>query len=131
VHRSFVLPSQSQAMSREDRITELKQRMVAKYGSCLLPIAEDTATFPEFRKDDTPEEKELKLQKKRDIIAAREALYKQKVPEMMIELEKLIDRVKSARPELVKSGMENIYSTGTAALTVFNLACDQCGNRVS
>ena len=117
-------------MSREDRITELKQRMVAKYGSCLLPIAEDTATFPEYRVEDTKEEREVKMQKRRDIMAAREAAYKQKVPEMMNELEKLIDRVKSARPELLKSGMENVYSTGTAALTVFNLHCDQCGNRV-
>lgn len=118
-------------MSREDRITELKQRMVAKYGSCLLPIAEDTATFPDFKKDDTPEEREIKLQKKRDVIAAREAAYKQKVPEMMVELDKLIDRVKSARPELLKSGMESVYSTGMQAQNVFNLSCDQCGNRVS
>ena len=115
-------------MSREDRISELKQRMVAKYGSCLLPIQENAFNFQEPKEGDTPEEKAMKQQKKRE---ARETAYRQKVPEMMLELDKLIERVKSARPELVKTGMENVYSTGTAALTVFNLMCEQCGNRVS
>jgi len=61
----------------------------------------------------------------------RKAAYKYKVPEMMIESDKLIDRVKSAGPELLKTGMESVYSTGMQAQNVFNLMCDQCGYRVS
>lgn len=119
-------------MNRKDRIQDLKQRMVAKYGSCLIAFPEDTAAFPVIKKEDTAEEREAKLLKKRQIQEAREAAYKVKVPEMVVELDKIIARIKQARSEPVKTGaVEGIHSTSTAALSLFTIACDQCGNRVS
>lgn len=117
-------------MSRAERLVDLKQRMVAKYGSCLLAIAEDAETFPVIRKDDTKEEREYKLQRKKEIIEARELAYREKVPEMLSELHKIIDRIRAARSEQTAVGMQSVYSTSTAALSVFSIMCDRCGNRV-
>lgn len=118
-------------MSREERLVDLKQRMVAKYGSCLLAIAEDAETFPVIRKDDTKEEREFKLLRKKEIIEARELAYREKVPEMLSELHKIIDRIRAARSEQTAVGMQSVYSTSTAALSVSSIMCERCGNRVS
>lgn len=117
-------------MSREERIHDLKSRMVAKYGSCLIPLPEDIAVCPAEKKDDTPEEREAKRALKQQIQEAREAAYKQKVPEMLVELDKIIARIKHARPEQQKAGVEGIHSTSVAALSLLSVYCDQCGNRV-
>lgn len=117
-------------MNRNERIQDLKQRMVAKYGSCLIALPDDPGAFPVFSKSDTPEERQQKAQRKQQFMEAREAAYKQKVPEMINELDRIISRIKSARPEQ-KAGMDGVYSTSAAALSVFSIACDQCGNRVS
>ena len=120
-------------MNRSERIQDLKNRMVAKYGSCLIAIPEDTAAFPIIRKDDTPEEREQKLRKKQLIIDSREASYKMKVPEMLSELDRIIARVKAARPDPATTqptGVDGIHSTSAAALSVA-VMCDQCGHRVS
>jgi hypothetical protein len=106
--------------------------MVAKFGSCLIPIPEDTAAFPVITKDDTPEEREEKRAKKQQIMEARVRAYEQKIPEMIEELNKIIARVRSSRSEQApKAAVDGIHSTSAAALSVFSVACDQCGNRVS
>ena len=118
-------------MSYEDRLIDLKQRLVTKYGSCLLAIAEDAETFPVIRKDDSKEERDYKLQRKKEIIEARELAYEEKVPEMLSELHKIIDRIRAARSEQTTVGMQSVYSTSTAALSVSSIMCERCGNRVS
>lgn len=118
-------------MNRSERIQDLKHRMVAKYGSCLIAIPEDTAAFPAMKKDDTPEERAQKLRKKQLILDAREAAYKMKVPEMLSELDRIIARIKAARPDPAQGGVgvDGVHSTSAAALSI-TVMCDQCGNRV-
>jgi hypothetical protein len=119
-------------MNRQERIQDLKQRMVAKYGDCLVPL--DAASFPVLQKDDTPKEREEKLLKRKQILEAREAAHKLKVPEMLVELDKIVTRIKQTKSEQTKStraAVEGIHSTSTAALSLLTIACEQCGNRVS
>ena len=118
-------------MDREQKILDLKHRIVGMYGSTLLPVTANIVTLLIHRRDDSPEERERKIEQNKNIVAQREAAYKKKFPEMVFELEKIMDRIKSARLEYGNANFENIRLTGTAAHTVFNMMCDQCGNRVS
>jgi uncharacterized protein (DUF342 family) len=112
------------------RVQDLKKRMVAVYGSSLLPLSLNSEKLEQLRKDDSKAERERKIERNKKIIELREAAYAEKVPEMMKELDKIVERIRAARTEAGAGVLENIYSTGTAASSVFNLRCDECGNKV-
>lgn len=114
---------------RAERIQNLKQRMVAKYGTNLIALDVDPASLPVIKKTDTPQERQ---EKQRIIDETREAAHKLKLPEMMAELDKIVTRIKQTVSEHKKAtGVQGVRSTSTAALSLFTIACEQCGNRVS
>jgi len=168
--------------NRDQRIQDLKNRMVSMYGTSLLNVAVSTETLRPLRKDDTPEERARKQSQNKQIIEAREAAYQAKLPEMIKELEKLMTRIHETNRQQLRDdvddvvqeqqqqvgtsvpsastteaaaaaataittttgahsnvvvntirerigGMENVYSTGLAAMAAFNMRCTVCGNR--
>lgn len=119
----------SQAADRKKKILDLKKKIVGIYGSTLLPSSINQVSLEVIRKDDSEEVRAEKLEENRNIIAERDAAYKQREPELVYELDKIIDRIRMARSEY--GSIDMLYSSGTAAIPVPKFICTQCGNKVA
>lgn len=110
---------------REEKINNLKKRMVAVYGSSLLKIKEGK-TLEALRSTDTPEERARKIEANRQIVAEREEMYKLHENDMLSELDKIVKRIETApkppRPE-------GIYALTDAAPVTTAAFCTECRNK--
>lgn len=121
----------SSVFSEEDRlrkIASLKKRIVGIYGSSLLTSPLNTETVHTIFKDDSEEVKARKNADNKEILAARALELKQREPDLIQELEKIIERIKVARHDY--GAIDNLYQSSTAALSTQQFVCEQCGNKV-
>ncbi len=120
---------ENKKLERIEKIKSLKRRIVGIYGSSLLTTPLDSKTVHKIFKEDTAAEKARKKAENAVIIAERTAELKLREPELVQELDKLIDRIRTARQEY--GAIENLYVSSNAALSSQKFVCEQCGNQVS
>ncbi len=123
------ISSGSSELNRIQKINQLKKRIVGVYGSSLLTTPLNQETLRIILKDDSAELKARKMAENKEIIALRSLELKQREPELITELEKLIDRIKDARPNYGQ--IDNLYASSNAAVSTQKFVCERCGNRVS
>jgi hypothetical protein len=126
------MSSTTQSLNEVDRlhkIAQLKKRIVGIYGSGLLTTPLNQDVIQKVFKDDNEDVKAEKNATNKRIIAERTVELKKREPELITELEKLIERIKNARPEY--GSIQNLYSSSNAAIEKQKFTCEKCGNKVS
>ncbi len=110
------------------KIKQLKKRIVGIYGSGLLTVPWNTEPLQSILKEDSEEVKAKKNKRNKEILHIRAQELKDREPELIMELEKLIERIKTAR--LDYGQIENLYASSNAAMSTQKFKCKQCGNQV-
>ncbi len=117
---------------RQKKLANLKRNLVSLYGSSLLQASEPRP-MEVLRKSDTPEERSMKMEINREIIAEREEEYRLHQQDMLDELNKLIQRVEDSAKMSVQQATEEFDATTapTSGLAFgSHIICEECGNKV-
>jgi hypothetical protein len=114
--------------NREEKYRDLKKRIAwACCGDLLNPPLPPLEPLRYSNTDDP----ELKSQKKAEYhkkVEEREKERMKREPELIEELDRVIERVRSARSEYNKSGLN--YNAIAEAQRIFKFDCERCRNRV-
>jgi len=119
---------QTATADRARKLNELKSKLVAACCQGMLNPPLPSIGALRFDKDDTEEEKDEKRRQHARLCQQREAERIRREPELVRELEKIMDRIRLTRREYTKPEVD--YGSAAASLdTYLEFRCKQCHNR--
>jgi hypothetical protein len=118
----------SATVDREIKLRNLKSKIIWVCCANLLNPPLQRIERLRFSKEDTEAQKEWKRAEYASQLNDREMERIRREPELLRELEKIMERVKQARSEY--TAPEVNYAATSAANVVFHYFCDKCRNQV-
>jgi precorrin-4 methylase len=117
---------ESATQDRERKILELQRKIVKMYGSSLINFLSYQTPVPVIYREDSPEERQAKLDEIHEIVKEREREYIEREDELILELNKIMQRIREKNSKM--EGTTNFYN---AAPPPPEIRCPKCGNKVS
>jgi hypothetical protein len=117
--------SESRTADRERKIVELKKKIIKMYGSNLVNFLSYQTPVPVIYREDSPEERQQKLDEMQEIVKERELEYVEREEELLMELGKIVQRIRGK-----VSGSDSEPSYSYSAPPPPEIFCEKCGNRV-
>jgi hypothetical protein len=111
-------------------IADLKKRLISIYGGHIYQFESKVEPPPELIRSDTPEERSTKIASIKRYQEERKKELLSHSDEILMELNKLIERIK----ETNKRHNESQYANSNMALTTpayIDFRCRKCGNKVN